>query len=184
MTEYPLQNMTEKQKRAITAIVENLSEGLTETELAKRAGVSRQHLWELRKKPEFQMVLREAVRDELAGKVDFAARKLLEKVEEGDTKCLATLLEITGLHIPIQRSANLNVQAQLQEQLEGKLTREFLWIDGEKKYIDEMHPQQIAREYIKRMRELFSIGRDVALELVKEEYQQATTAKGRLREDY
>lgn len=145
-----LQNLTEKQRRAVIAIVENLSEGLTETELAKRAGVSRQHLWELRKKPEFQEALREAVRDELTGKIDLAARKLIEKVEQGDVKCLTTLLEITGLHIPIQRSASLQVQAQAQ--LEERLTREFLIIDGEKKYYQDMHPDGIIKEYMRRMK--------------------------------
>lgn len=115
-----LQNMTEKQRRAVIAIAENISEGLTETELAKRAGVSRQHLWELRKKPEFQEALREAVRDELAGKVDYAAKKLLQKVDEGNVKCLLTLLELTGLYAPVQRvhSMNVNVNA---DKTTGKL---------------------------------------------------------------
>lgn len=116
-----LQNFTEKQRRVLTAIVENLSEGLTETELSQKAGVSRQHLWSLRKQPEFQLALREAVREELMGKVDFAARKLLEKVEQGNVRCLLALLELTGLYAPIQRTQSMNVNYQVDRKALGEM---------------------------------------------------------------
>ena len=171
MMEY-LQGLTKKQQQALVAIVENLSEGLTETELAKRAGVSRQTLWELRKKPEFQEALREMVRDELTGKVDFAAKKLLQKVDEGNVKCLLALLELTGLYATVNRNVNLDFRAELERQS----TREFLIINGEKKYYSNLHPDQIAREYIRRLQN-WGMDKEILFEHVKdvyEEYEEST----------